>query len=91
MKRPSGLQRKSACYNLGYAHGPYRFFFYSADGGEPPHIHIERDNQIAKFWLSPIRLAQSGGFRRSDLRAIERLVVEHQEELIESWNEFFNL
>lgn len=31
--------------------GPYRLFFYSADGGEPPHIHVERDDRIAKLWL----------------------------------------
>ncbi len=31
--------------------GPYRFFFYAGDRDEPPHIHIERDNNIAKFWL----------------------------------------
>ncbi|MGH7393728.1 MAG: DUF4160 domain-containing protein, partial [Candidatus Rokuibacteriota bacterium] len=31
--------------------GPYRFFFYSGDGGEPPHIHVEREDNTAKFWL----------------------------------------
>jgi len=29
--------------------GPYRFFFYSADGEEPPHVHVERDDSVAKF------------------------------------------
>ena len=29
--------------------GPYRLFFYSADGHEPPHIHVERDADIAKL------------------------------------------
>lgn len=37
--------------------GPYRFFFYSGDGREPPHIHVERDSGVAKFWLDPVRLA----------------------------------
>jgi Domain of unknown function (DUF4160) len=36
--------------------GPYRFFFYSGDFAEPKHVHIERDEYIAKFWLDPIRL-----------------------------------
>jgi len=31
--------------------GPYRFFFYSGDGDEPPHVHVERDDNTAKFWL----------------------------------------
>jgi hypothetical protein len=33
--------------------GPYRFFFYSGDGGEPPHIHVERDQYAAKVGSIP--------------------------------------
>jgi hypothetical protein len=36
--------------------GPYRFFFYSGDSDEPAHIHVERENMKAKFWLTPVRL-----------------------------------
>ena len=36
--------------------GPYRFFFYAGDRDEPPHMHVERDEQIAKFWLVPMRV-----------------------------------
>jgi hypothetical protein len=39
--------------------GPYRLFFTSNDLDEPPHIHIERDGMVAKFWLSPVQLAKS--------------------------------
>ena len=49
--------------------GPYRLFFYSADRDEPPHVHVERDAQIAKFWLKPVRLEDSGGFKRVELRS----------------------
>lgn len=70
--------------------GPYRFFFYSGDRDEPPHVHVERDTQIAKFWLNPLRLQDSGGFKRVELRTVERLVGEHVEELLRAWNEFFS-
>ena len=36
--------------------GPYRFFFYAGDRDEPVHVHVERDDSIAKFWLDPLRL-----------------------------------
>jgi hypothetical protein len=49
--------------------GPYRFFFYSGDGGEPPHIHVERDQHVAKVWLDPVRLARTGGFGRPSFAA----------------------
>jgi hypothetical protein len=43
--------------------GPYRFFFYAGDRDEPAHVHVERESHKAKFWLDPVRLEQSGGFR----------------------------
>ena len=70
--------------------GPYRFFFYAGDRDEPPHVHVERDKNIAKFWLDPVRLQNSGGFSRTELNRIQNLVDENQEELLRSWNEYFN-
>jgi hypothetical protein len=69
--------------------GPYRFFLVSTDFGEPPHIHVRREKMVAKFWLDPVALQKAGGFSRSELTKIARLVVEHREQLLESWNEFF--
>lgn len=70
--------------------GPYRFFFYSGDGDEPPHVHVERDDNTAKFWLSPVRLQSSGGFKPPEVRRIQRLVEQHREELQRSWDAHFN-
>ena len=54
--------------------GPYRFFFYAGDREEPPHIHVERDDNIANFWLEPIRLQSSGGFNRVKLTVSDELL-----------------
>jgi len=69
--------------------GPYRFFFVSLDYSEPPHVHVRRENSVAKFWLDPIVLQKAGGFSRSELNTIARLVNEHRVFLLESWYEFF--
>jgi len=69
--------------------GPYRFFYYSGDQDEPPHIHVEREDNIAKFWLEPVRLQKSGGFNREEITKIQRIIIENREILIESWHEFF--
>ena len=69
--------------------GPYRFSFYAGDRGEPPHIHVSRDNLIAKFWLNPVRLARSGGFRSADIRRIQSMIEADQETLLEAWYEYF--
>jgi len=69
--------------------GPYRVFFYASDRGEPAHVHVERENCMAKFWLNPLRLAHSGDFGRAEIRRIEQIVAEHRESLLEAWNDFF--
>lgn len=69
--------------------GPYRFFFYSSDCDEPPHVHIERDDRIAKFWLDPVRLASSGGFGRMEIGRIETLTRKHRDDLLEAWHAYF--
>jgi hypothetical protein len=69
--------------------GPYRFFFYASDREEPPHVHVKRDRSTAKYWLEPIRLQRSKRFSTSELNNIERIIADHREELLESWNEYF--
>lgn len=53
-------------------------------------MHVERDDETAKFWLDPVRLQSSGGFGRREINQIRRLVEENREQLLRSWNEFFS-
>ena len=69
--------------------GPYRFFFYGNDGFEPPHVHVRRERMLAKFWLDPVEIVSSTGFRPHELFEILRIVEQHDEEFREAWNEFF--
>jgi hypothetical protein len=70
-------------------HLGYRFFFYSNEGTEPPHIHVEKDENEAKFWLNPIDLAYCYGFGKKDLNRINDMVVENQQIFQDAWNEHF--
>ena len=70
--------------------GPYRFFFYSNENGEPPHIHIQRERMLAKFWLQPVALASSTRFSPTELRTLEKLVGENKTHFMENWNEYFS-
>jgi Domain of unknown function (DUF4160) len=67
--------------------GRYRFLFFSNENGEPPHIHVKAENDQAKFWLEPVRLAANYGFRAHELTEIELIVREHQAQLLEAWHE----
>lgn len=66
--------------------GPYRFYFYSHEPQEPSHIHVDRDDLSAKYWLEPVELARNFGFSPKELRRIKRIVDEHQEQFLEAWH-----
>jgi hypothetical protein len=67
--------------------GPYRFFFYSFDCGEPQHVHVRRERKTCKFWLNPISLATNDGFTPHELRDIRRIIAQHRQEIIDAWEE----
>ena len=70
--------------------GPYRLFFFSNEMGEAPHVHVQRDRMLAKFWLTPVRLAGSTGFSPRELRKVQGIVMENAATLLEAWNEYFS-
>jgi len=70
--------------------GPFRFFFYAGDRGEPPHAHVERDDKQAKFWLDPVRLQNSHGFGRAEINRMQRIIEDNQKHLLRRWHEYFN-
>lgn len=70
--------------------GSYRFFFYSNEGGEPPHIHIQSDRKLAKYWLQPVNLAGSTRFAAHELSKLGTLVEDNKDKLMEAWNEYFS-
>jgi hypothetical protein len=69
--------------------GPYRFYFYSHEPDEPPHVHVDRARHSAEYWLRPVKLAYEHGFAPFELNRIENLVRKHRLELLEAWHEFF--
>jgi hypothetical protein len=64
----------------------FRFFFYSLEGSEPAHIHVEHADKVAKFWLDPVSLAES---RSHELNRLRVLVIEHHASFREAWNDHF--
>ena len=66
----------------------FRFYFYSDEGDEPLHIHIDTGDGECKFWLDPVVLAKSVNVSPTNVRKIERLVFEHRNFLMEKYHEF---
>jgi hypothetical protein len=62
---------------------------YTGDRDEPQHIHVERDDNVAKFWFNLTRLKSSGGFSRKEINRIHQIIEEHHNQLVEGWHEYF--
>ncbi len=68
----------------------FRFFFYSNENNEPAHIHVEKADAAAKFWLNPVALENNYGFNSRELKQIEDIIQQNVSGLIKKWNEYFN-
>ena len=68
----------------------FRFFFYSADWHEPLHIHVEYAGGLAKFWLEPVLLESSYGFKAKDIKKAKKIIVDNHSFMKRKWNEYFS-
>jgi len=69
--------------------GPHRFFFFSREGREPPHIHVESAESAAKFWLDPVELVWAVGYNAREVRKLREMVEENAGLFLEKWYEYF--
>ena len=67
----------------------YRFYFFSNEGHEPLHIHIDKAGRSCKFWLGPVTLARNRGFADHEIGEIRDKVSECEAEFIGAWNGYF--
>ncbi|MGM0652192.1 MAG: DUF4160 domain-containing protein [Bacillota bacterium] len=75
-----------------FEHKGYKFFFFSNEGNplEPAHIHVRRENLLAKFWLEPeVILANSWGMKAHELKILQTVIEENQEYFKKRWHDHF--
>lgn len=67
----------------------YRAFFYSNEGGEPPHLHVRSGNREVKIWLEDMSIAVNYRFPEHELRDIIKHLEGHREDLLAVWHDHF--
>jgi hypothetical protein len=68
----------------------YRFYFLSNEENRI-HVHITCDKGEAKFWLKPIvSLATYYGLNPKKLAEVQKIVEEHENEIIKAWQKHFS-
>lgn len=68
----------------------FRFFFYSNEGNEPPHVHVEKAEAEGKYWLKPVEKVYTKNFSPKDEKQANRIVREEQSNFIKKWYEYFS-
>lgn len=69
--------------------GAFRFYFFSHEPNEPPHIYIDRGDATIKIWLDPVEVTKSRGFRAYEIGGIVAMVADNRTRLLEAWHEYF--
>ena len=69
--------------------GPYRFYWFSHEPNEPHHVHIDRGDFSAKYWIKPVQLARNLGFPAHELKQIRSIIETNQADLLEAWHGYF--
>jgi Domain of unknown function (DUF4160) len=70
--------------------GAFRFYFYSHEPNEPPHVHVDRGGATIKIWLDSLEVAKSRGFRAHEIGGIVKMVADHRQEFTEAWHGYFD-
>jgi len=67
----------------------FRFFFYSNEGNEPPHVHVEKGDATGKYWINPIAEEYMDGFTKTEKKHVQKIILDHQEQFLTDWHEHF--
>ena len=67
----------------------FRFFFYSDEGTEPPHVHVEKGGSRGKVWLDPVEEDDLSRFKAKERRKALDIIKDNQENFKNFWNDYF--
>jgi hypothetical protein len=69
--------------------GAFRFYFYSHEPNEPPHVHVDRGDATIKIWLDSLDVGKSRGFRSHEIGDIVAMVEQNRAKFLEAWHGYF--
>lgn len=73
----------------------WRLFFYSNEGKEPIHVHAQKGDMECKFWIlvEEVEIKEEYGFNlsASSRREIKKIIYQHFDLIVDSWNNYFKL
>ena len=70
----------------------WRFFFYSNENKEPIHIHCQKGDKEAKYWLDvknfDVREAFSFNMNSKNKREVKKIIFDYFNHIENEWKKF---
>lgn len=66
----------------------FRYFFYSGEGNEPPHIHVIGRGGEMKIWLNSLEISRSFNLAASDQKEAFLIAKENVRMFLDAWRKF---
>jgi len=70
----------------------WRFFFYANERNEPIHVHCQKAEAEAKYWIDAesfeVIEAHSYNMSPADKRIVRRIIFEHFDYIVSEWNKW---
>lgn len=77
-------------YNAGYLQIQWlRILLLLLGSARTEACHVRKGDGVAKFWLEPVELVKSVGFRPSQLTEIRAIIEQNYENFIKQWDRYF--
>jgi len=70
----------------------WRFFFYANERNEPAHIHCQKGEAEAKYWLDvdlfEVVEAHAYNMSPADKKVVRRIIFEHFDYIVSEWTKW---
>jgi hypothetical protein len=70
----------------------WRVFFYSNEGNEPIHVHCQKGDAEAKYWIDVDGFeaieAYAYNLSPADKRTVRKIIFQHFDYIVTEWNKF---
>jgi hypothetical protein len=71
-----------------FSEGGFRFFFYSKDIGERPHVHARNGDGEVKIWLDSFEAKRiRGAMKGEDVAGAVTIARRRRDEIVGKWEE----
>jgi hypothetical protein len=67
----------------------FMFYIWSDDHPHPAHVHVDKGDGASDLDITAGKVVWQKGFKKQEIRHIERIFKENSEKILAGWREHF--